>query len=219
MYLGNLQMSSSVDGSFRRMHGHLRRHQTKCEKEQPCGLQAQSSLMDREITAPSSAVPRERLALDDRPLLVIFDVETTGFGAASEIMQLAAISSTEQTLDRKILPRGNISSGSMKVTLLSVSERSGKCTLYYRQLAIEASDAQTVLGSFAEWLKNVSAGMLVVLVGHNCDRFDTAILLAHCKKYPRIMEISKSVAGFADTLPAFREAMPERYHGDIGVIS
>ena len=54
--------------------------------------------------------------------------------------------------------------------------------------------------------------MPVVLVGHNCDRFDTAILLAHCEKYPEIMEkISKRVAGFADTLPAFREALPKWY--------
>ena len=98
----------------------------------------------------------------------------------------------------------------MKVTLLSVSERSGKCTLYYRQCAIEASDAQTVLGSFAEWLENVSAGMPVVLVGHNCDRLDTAILLAYCEKYLEITEISRSVAWFADTLPAFLAAMPEK---------
>ena len=148
--------------------------------------------MDQEITAPS-AVPRKRL--------VIFDVETTSFGAASKILQLAAISSTEQTYDHSILPKGNISAGVMKVTLPSVLERSGKRTLIDGQSAAEANDIQTVLGSFAEWLDNVSAGTPVVLVGHSCDRFDTVILLTHCEKYPEIMEkISRSVAGFADTI-------------------
>ena len=63
------------------------------------------------------------------------------------------------------------------------------------------------LKNFIEWLKS---RMPCILVAHNCKSFDAKFLVQAAEKNGFMDDLAKTVSGFTDSLPAFRELLPER---------
>ena len=63
------------------------------------------------------------------------------------------------------------------------------------------------LKKFIEWLKS---RMPCILVAHNCKSFDARFLVQAAEKNGVMDDLAKTVSGFTDSLPAFRELLPER---------
>ena len=62
------------------------------------------------------------------------------------------------------------------------------------------------LKNFIEWLKS---RMLCILVAHNCKSFDAKFLVQAAEKNGFMDDLAQTVSGFTDSLPAFRELLPE----------
>ena len=52
--------------------------------------------------------------------------------------------------------------------------------------------------------------MPCILVAHNCKSFDARFLVQAAEKNGVMDDLAKTVSGFTDSLPAFRELLPER---------
>ena len=63
------------------------------------------------------------------------------------------------------------------------------------------------LKNFIEWLKS---RMPCILVAHNCKSFDAKFLVQAAEKNGFMDDLAQTVSGFTDSLPAFRELLPER---------
>ena len=61
--------------------------------------------------------------------------------------------------------------------------------------------------NFTEWLKS---RMPSILVTHNCKFFDARFLVQAAEKNEVMEDLAQTVSGFIDSLPAFRELLPER---------
>ena len=61
--------------------------------------------------------------------------------------------------------------------------------------------------NFIEWRKS---RMPCILVAHNCKSFDAKFLVQAAEKNGFMDDLAQTVSGFTDSLPAFRELLPER---------
>ena len=52
--------------------------------------------------------------------------------------------------------------------------------------------------------------MPCILVVHNCKSFDAKFLVQAAEKNGFMDDLAQTVSGFTDSLPAFRELLPER---------
>lgn len=71
----------------------------------------------------------------------------------------------------------------------------------------DAIPTDAALKHFIEWLKS---RMPCILVAHNCKSFDARFLVQAAEKNGVIFDLAQTVSGFTDSLPAFREMLPER---------
>lgn len=71
----------------------------------------------------------------------------------------------------------------------------------------DAVAIDVALKNFIEWLKS---RMPCILVAHNCKSFDARFLVQAAEKNGVIDDLAQTVSGFTDSLPAFRELLPER---------
>ena len=71
----------------------------------------------------------------------------------------------------------------------------------------DAVAIDVALKNFIEWLKS---RMPCILVAHNCKSFDARFLVQAAEKNGVMDDLAKTVSGFTDSLPAFRELLPER---------
>ena len=141
------------------------------------------------------------------PLLVIFDVETTSLSRESELTQLAAVNTeTGTSFNEFVLPAGPITPGASSVTGLTTKGRGNGRQLCKHGKPISAVDSATALRKFLDWL--LSFKTAVILVAHNCHQFDLSVFLNAVLVANLEESFDKVVAGFTDTLPLLRKALP-----------
>ena len=71
----------------------------------------------------------------------------------------------------------------------------------------DATAIDVTLQNFIEWLKS---RMPCILVAYNCKSFDARFLVQAAEKNGVMDDLAKTVSGFTDSIPAFRELPPER---------
>ncbi|KAK2547128.1 hypothetical protein P5673_033093 [Acropora cervicornis] len=71
----------------------------------------------------------------------------------------------------------------------------------------DAIATDVALKHFIEWL---NSRMPCILVAHNCKSFDARFLVQAAEKNGVIFDLAQTVSGFTDSLPSFRELLPER---------
>ena len=71
----------------------------------------------------------------------------------------------------------------------------------------DAIATDVALKNFIEWLKS---RIPCILVAHNCKSFDARFLVQAAQKNEVIFDLAQTASGFTDSLPAFRELLPER---------
>ncbi|XP_063408928.1 DNA polymerase III PolC-type-like [Mytilus trossulus] len=134
--------------------------------------------------------------------VVVFDIETTGFGYDSEKVQLPAVCDKGE-FDKYIIPTKPIHPKATKVThLFSTGTR-----LYYKGQQLKTELKENVINSFIDWLpKNA------LLVAHNCKQFDAKILVSQMQPLAStfLENLKDHMLGFSDTLPLFRVKFPKR---------
>ncbi|XP_044741952.1 uncharacterized protein LOC123302923 [Chrysoperla carnea] len=154
----------------------------------------------RVATAP---VPKSSIAKDETVAAVFFDLETTGFGQSCEIVQIAAkYNDTEYNV--YILPTKGIPPSASAVTGLTT--KGGK--LFLLGIEVETESAKLAADGLLSFLK--STKQRVILIAHNCIRFDAPIILRLMKQVELLTEFKNTVSGFCDTLPLFKSKLPER---------
>ena len=68
----------------------------------------------------------------------------------------------------------------------------------------DAIAIDVTLQNFIEWLKS---RMLCILVAYNCKSFDARFLVQAAEKNGVIDDLAKTVSGFTDSIPAFRNCL------------
>ena len=71
----------------------------------------------------------------------------------------------------------------------------------------DAVAIDVALKNFIEWLKS---RIPCILVAHNCKSFDAKFLVQAAEKNRFMDDLAQTVSGFTDSLPPFRELLPER---------
>lgn len=171
------------------------REATSSRREGMTYVSGMSSTLEGAAAAAtvSSWLPRPA-ALQDTCLPVIVDIETTGFLASSEIVQLAA-KCADKEFSVFILPRRPFSPQASAVTGMTLSN--GKLMQHGKVLpTVPAFEAAK---QFLEFLRQCSSQ--VILVGHNIIRFDAKRIVLLCREFNLVEDLCNVVFGLTDTLP------------------
>ncbi|KAK0177111.1 hypothetical protein PV328_001190 [Microctonus aethiopoides] len=131
------------------------------------------------------------------PVVVYFDLETTGLDASKEVVQIAAKYS-EVEFNIYIKPEREFSSQASKFTGLHLKDNNlfYKCNLLISHSKLDAAK------SFLQFLESINN--TIILIAHNCFKFDCPALLDFLRNEGLLNEFSKLVAGFADSLPLLK---------------
>ncbi|XP_026856856.2 protein PML [Electrophorus electricus] len=130
--------------------------------------------------------------------LVFFDLETTGLDTSTcDIVQLSAISGNK-IFNVYMLPRCTMTDGASRVTGLTTCADG----LFLHGQSLDTIPVKEALKSFISFLKTINNPLLV---GHNCRRFDSPILLRIMSEFHLLDEFLDVLSGFLDTLPLSRE--------------
>lgn len=160
------------------------------------------SSMEQALAGLSS--PKTPPNSPEKVFLVFFDTETTGLKASSEIIQIAA-QCGDRLYNEYIIPIDGIPKFITGLTGFSITDGE----MYNREgELLKAVSKQTAVENFLEFLSSI--GEKVILVAHNCFRFDAPMLLTLLHEIGMIDKFQSIVLGFSDTLPLFREFLPER---------
>ncbi len=123
-------------------------------------------------------------------------------------MQLAA-SADDHAFCQYVLPDRSVHPQAQQVTGLSVDVQAGKRVLRKDGKVVVTKSLDATCSDFLVWLKTISPNP-VVLVAHNCLMLDAKVIANQFSKAEQLEQLSQKVAGFADTLPAFKKAIPGR---------
>ncbi|XP_064092909.1 uncharacterized protein LOC135205741 isoform X2 [Macrobrachium nipponense] len=139
--------------------------------------------------------------------LVYFDLETGGLSAGVDILQIAAVSSERAfmqyvTPTKPVHPRAQDVNG-LKNENGTLMKRTSVKPLTWKPLETLPMDKS--LRKFLEWLEAIGP---CFLVAHNAT-FDKKHFLYHVHMSGVHKEFKKSVLGFVNTLPFFRNTLPE----------
>ncbi|XP_038157235.1 three prime repair exonuclease 4 [Cyprinodon tularosa] len=135
--------------------------------------------------------------------VVFFDLETTGLGQDSEIIQLAAVSGGH-SLNLYVVPRCHIQRGAARVTGFKVRRQ----RLFLHHRLVFTNTLKEVVVSFIAFLQMLGRPLIV---GHNIRRFDCRLLARALDDLNLRATFQASASGFVDTLPLARELL--RDHG------
>ena len=130
--------------------------------------------------------------------VVIFDLETTRLDRDCQIFQLTATTWSSKFCCFT-LPTKPISAKAKEVNGFDVTVRGGRRVLISRVAIVDTVSTHKCLEPFCNWLP-----AKCVLVAHNCFAFDARVLRAVAGSM-----LEEKMVGFGDTLPLFRQAMPE----------
>ncbi|KAK3931316.1 Ribonuclease T, partial [Frankliniella fusca] len=158
-----------------------------------------ASVMERASEAASgpSWLP-ELIHVTDACVPVIIDLETTGFLATDQIVQIAVKCGTEQQ-SWYMVPTKKIHPGAAAVTGLNM--RNGK--LYLHDCCKDTTTPTEVARQLLQFL--ASCGSSVFLTGRNIIQFDAPRIIKFMKEQGFLKEFGKCVAGFTDTLPLLKQ--------------
>ena len=124
-------------------------------------------------------------------------------GNDAEILQIAATDGKDE-FSIYVKPCYTISPEASAVNKLTFQ----RGRLFYDGKPItDAVAIDVALKNFIEWLKS---RMPCILVAHNCKSFDAKFLVQAAEKNGFVDDLAQTVSGFTDSLPAFRELLPER---------
>ncbi|KAK0075914.1 hypothetical protein PV326_011190, partial [Microctonus aethiopoides] len=130
-------------------------------------------------------------------VVVYFDLETTGLDASKEVVQIAAKYS-EVEFNIYIKPEREFSSQASKITGLHLKDND----LYYKCNLLISHSKLDAAKSFLQFLESINN--TIILIAHNCFKFDCPALLDFLRNEGLLNEFSKLVAGFADSLPLLK---------------
>ncbi|CAG2231214.1 unnamed protein product [Mytilus edulis] len=133
--------------------------------------------------------------------VVYFDLETTSLANDCDIIQISAIEKSSE-FNQYITPSQCISRQASSVTGLSVWNN----TLVYYGQRVDQCIPQKAFQNFICWLEKFPSQ--IILVGHNCRRFDAPRLIRSLSQYNLSTSFQKKVIGFMDTLSFFRNKYP-----------
>ncbi|XP_031329286.1 uncharacterized protein LOC116160261 [Photinus pyralis] len=129
---------------------------------------------------------------------VIIDLETTGFQAADEIVQIAVkCGSMEKSW--YMIPKKNFHVKAAEVTGLKMT--AGK--LYHHGVCVSTTPPKEIVNQLLHFLQQ--CGDSVFLVGHNIIRFDAPRLIKFLKEHGEVKAFAECVAGFSDTMPLLKQ--------------
>ena len=151
---------------------------------------------------------------------MFFDLETTG---QDEITQITA-TCQGSVFSQYVLPAGPISKKAAETTGLSIQREKGEQVLAKLGRAVPTLPLAEALSALTKWLSSQRSENGIVMAAHNCFSFDSRVLALQASSSGMATELFATLEGFADTLPAFREALPKRngfsqpvlYHDLIG---
>lgn len=135
-----------------------------------------------------------------RSQFIVFDLETTGLGRTSDILQIACVCGTESF---------NVY---MKPTCCNISISASEATgvLKHKGKAVESLPASDGLQRFLQFLSQFPDS---ILLGHNIQNFDLPVLIHQLSKYNLLKAFETAVTGYLDTLKLSRKAFPK---ADVG---
>lgn len=116
-------------------------------------------------------------------------------------MQLSCVCGDE-TFNRYVLPHSSIDAKASAVTGLHIV--SGN--LFHKQTKLDSIDVEICLNEFHAWLQMFHKPLLVY---HNGKAFDSVVFIRTVLKHPK-SGLMTAVEGFVDTLPLFKELLPNR---------
>ena len=137
--------------------------------------------------------------------LIFFDLETTGLGPHTEIIQIGAVSvDGKPDFCQYILPIGSISAGASEVNGIT---KSGQCLYKNGQMIEEVVKPRDGLARFLQWLEYMKrrVGNRLYLVAHNGHRFDAPVLINNFLRHDvaNLSDIRRLVRGFGDSMDVF----------------
>lgn len=135
--------------------------------------------------------------------MFFFYLETTGLDASKEVVQIAAKYSDVE-FDIYVKPEREFSLQASKITGLELKNEN----LYYNSNLVISHSKVNAAKSFLQFLKSINS--TIILVAHNCFRFDCPTLLNFIKNEGLLNEFSELVAGFADSLPLFKSKLKDK---------
>ncbi|XP_066593603.1 uncharacterized protein [Prorops nasuta] len=133
--------------------------------------------------------------------LVIFDTEITGFHISDEII---ADMCGDETFNIYIMPQKNMSPNASNVTGITITNGE----MYVNDEKVITSTARKGFLSFLYFKKKITKP--IILLSHNCFRFDAKRVLNLARKVGLFSEMQMFVKGFSDSLPIFQEILPNR---------
>ncbi|KAF7998552.1 hypothetical protein HCN44_010960 [Aphidius gifuensis] len=151
---------------------------------------------------PGNHLQRTKIIFDNI-CLVFFDLETSGFQADCDILQVA-MKCGDFTFAKYLSP------GSAKIHPKATEAnglRKEGTDLYWNEKKVPTEQSQVVVHKMYSFLKSLDHPC--VLIAHNCS-FDAPRLTRLIMKESRVHEISTVIIGFVDTLPLFKNKFPER---------
>jgi len=148
-----------------------------------------------------------REAVECRPTLCYFDLETTGLKWDCEILSISAITfdfpgDGTDPFNVYTMPCGDIDPGASKVN--GFTKYNGN--LFLNGKRMDAVDLRTGLEEFLGWLQ--SLGTKVMLIAHNAKRFDTPRLKLQSSRLDMQEDFEEVVEGFICSLQVFKAIAP-----------
>ncbi|CAA3032911.1 maternal exuperantia-like, partial [Olea europaea subsp. europaea] len=162
--------------------------------------------MERAVAAATdtfgSWMPLQK-PLEDHCQFVIVDIETTGFGAGAQIVQVAAKCQMLE-FSQYMMPTTSFNHIASEKTGLSV--HGGQ--LMYNSKRVDTSPPAQVARDFMDFLHK--CGQQVILVGHNIVRFDAPHIVKWLHQFGVTAEFCDLVYGFTDTVPIIRQGKVQK---------
>ncbi|XP_034934688.1 uncharacterized protein [Chelonus insularis] len=191
--------AKTTEFKLQRKNRKTRRSQSKQKMEKSEGITYSSAcgLSDPDIHQIMSA--EENLPEDTIP--VTFDLETSGFGASAEIVQISARCDKSQ-YSNYILPSRKIHERVTNVTGLFVKNGNPILRDSKGCRRVQTTPAKDVYSGFMNFLKTLSSS--VVLVAHNGITFDALHIIRAMKTFDLFEEVKAVVKGFVDSIKVFK---------------
>ncbi|XP_018009577.1 uncharacterized protein LOC108667105 [Hyalella azteca] len=159
--------------------------------------------------------------LDQNPMIVYFDLETTGLAYSHEIVQIACVCSSldldggnpESIFNAYALPDGDFDPMASSVTGLTKQKEA----LFLNGTRVPSTSLSECLAAFVLWLRVL--GRPVLLLGHNSKSFDAPRLLLALWNCQLLHAFQDLVYGFSDSLPWARKMNPKQSNFKLEVLS
>lgn len=192
---------------FRSMLRHRKENQEGVTYESNCSLFTQPAVLEKEIDDNDNYLNSEEDTCEY--LIILLDLETSGFEADCDILQIAAQCGKKKFATyidpvRQIFQKASEAHG--------LTNCSGK--LFYYGKEVESVSLRLALSNLYEWLK--SLGKKCYIATHNLA-FDGPRLFRAIDKNKLTSDYSEVVYGFVDTLKKIREVTGKKTKGSCSI--